>query len=466
MRWVCILFPDLPLEALAPPQDVPVAVWQQQGNRKLLHIANALADKRGIHPGMGLPNALGLVPELIALERKPEAEAAAIHDAACWAYRFGSPVTLDAARHAVWVEVEKSLKLFGGWSSTARRMKLSDDAPGYRKLWGIAPNLAGAYLMATANAGFRHGILTLDDIVTAIGALPLDLLPLADKAMSILKDAGLRRIEEVLSIPRDALGRRIGKEALLSLDRLLGRAPDAFVSFQPPDHFRRRFEFSDPVETTEALLFPLKMMIGEFCRYLYSRDVSVQDFVLRMIDSRKRVDVHIVSLMSPSREPARLLLILKEKLDRITITDGILEIFLEADRFEEANAIQDDLFGSSVAVGQRFTELTERLAARLGKQAVRQIAVSADLRPEAATVNPGSHAIEGTSHPPRPLWLLPRPRRVVPKRILSTPERIELSWFDGSDAPRDYFMAQDERDRVCWVFKDIDGQYFVHGYWQ
>ncbi len=466
MRWVCILFPDLPLEALAPPQDVPVAVWQQQGNRKLLHIANSLADKRGVHSGMGLPSALGQIPELISLERKLDAEAAAIHDAACWAYRYGSPVTFDATRHAVWVEVERSIKLFGGWSATARQLKLSDDAPDFRKQWGIAPNLACAYLMATANAGFRHGVLTHDGIIPAIGALPLDLLPLADKAMGVLKGAGLRRIDEVLAIPRDALGRRIGKEALLSLDRLLGRAPDVFESFQPPDHFRRRFEFSDPVETTVALLFPLKMMIGELCRYLYTRDASVQDFTLRMIDSRKRVDIHAIGLMSPSRDPARLLLVLKEKLDRITITDGILEIFLEADRFEEANVIQDDLFGSSVAVGQRFTELTERLAARLGKHAVRQIAVSGDLRPEAATVDQTSRPVLGTSHPPRPLWLLPRPRRVVPKRILSAPERIELSWFDGSDAPRDYFMAQDERDRVCWIFKDVDGQYFVHGYWQ
>jgi len=141
--------------------------------------------------------------------------------------------------------------------------------------------------------------------------------------------------------------------------------------------------------------------------------------------------------------------ILKERLDRIALIDGILEIFLEADRFAAATAIQDDLFGSAVAQGQSFLELKERLVARLGQHASRQIPVSGDPRPEAATTEPGGPLIPPTLHPPRPLWLLPCPRRIEPKRSLSPSERIARGWFIDSDAPRDFFMAQDEKDRVC-----------------
>lgn len=465
MRWVCILFPDLPLEALAPPLETPVAVYQQRGSRKLLLVTNSLAAKRGLHPGMGVPSALGLVPELVVLERKLDAERAAIHDAACWAYRFGSPVTFDAQRHAVWVEVERSISLFGGWAALALRMKSAHDAPTYRKQWGVAPTQACAHLMASASGGFKHGILRTEQIASSIGTLPLDLLPLHADRIEMLKGAGLTKINEVLAIPHDALGRRIGKEALRALDRLLGLAPEVYKTFEPPDRYRRRFEFAEPVETTQAILFPLKMMIGEFCRYLYTRDVSVQDFALRMIDTRKRVAVHELGLMTPSRDPSRLLLVLKEKLDRITLIDGIVEIVLEADRFAAATAIQDDLFGSAVAQGQSFLELKERLTGRLGKDAVRQIAVSGDLRPEAATTEPGGPIVSPTLHPPRPLWLLPRPRRIEPKRLLSAPERIERGWFIEGDAPRDYFMAQDDKDRVCWVYRNPNGEFFLHGYW-
>lgn len=465
MRWVCILFPDLPLEALAPPLETPAAVYQQRGSRKLLLVTNALAEKRGLHAGMGVPSALGLVPELTVLERKPDAEHAAIHDAACWAYRFGSPVTYDVQRHAIWVEVERSISLFGGWAALALRMKSPQDAPTYRKQWGVAPTQSCALLMASASGGFKHGILKKEQIAPSIGALSLDLLPLPADRIEILKGAGLQKIAEVLAIPRDALGRRVGKEALLALDRLLGLSPEVYRTFEPPDRYRRRFEFAEPVETTQAILFPLKMMVGEFCRYLYTRDVSVQDFALRMIDTRKRVAVHGLSLMSPSRDSARLLLVLKEKLDRIELIDGILEIVLEAERFEVASAIQDDLFGSAVAQGQSFLELKERLTARLGKHAVRQIAVSGDPRPEASTTEPGGPIIPATLHPPRPLWLLPHPHRIEPKRLLSPPERIERGWFIDNDAPRDYFMAQDEKDRVCWVYRNPNGEFYLHGYW-
>lgn len=466
MRWVCIYFPDLPLEALAPPLETPAAVYQTRGNRKLLLVTNSIANQRGLGAGMGLPSALGLVPELTALERRPDAERDAIHGAACWAYRFGSPVTLDAQRHALWVEVGNSLKVFGGWKPLARKMASPDGAPPFRKQWGVAPTLACAYLMANANGGFKHGILGKDQIVQAISPLPVELLPLPQDRIAILRGAGLTQIAEVLNIANDALGRRLGKEALRALDQLFGRTPEVFKPFEIPARYRRPFEFSDPVETTEAMLFPLRMMIDEFCRYLYTRDASAQEFTLRMIDSRKRVSTHTVGLMSPSRDPARLLLVLKEKLDRIQIEDGILEIVLEADRFEEANVIQDDLFGSAAVVGQRFTELKERLTARLGKEVVRQIAVSADARPEAATCAPSKEVIPGDHHPPRPLWLVQRPRRVTPTRLLTPPERLELGWFDGDDAPRDYFIAQDERNRVCWVYRNPQGEYFLHGYWQ
>lgn len=466
MLWVCIYCPDLPLEALAPPLDTPAAVYQQSGNRKLLLVTNTLATQRGLQPGMGLPSAQGLVPELCVLERKPEAERAALEGAACWAYRFGSPVTLDAGAHALWVEVGHSLKLFGGWRALALQMKSPEGAPPYRKHWGVAPTRACAFLLARINADFRRGVQQVDQIPQTVGPLPLDLLPLVPAHIEVFRGAGLRRIGEVLAIPHDALGRRIGKDALLSLDRLLGRAPELFEAYQLPARYRRAFEFSDPVENVEAMLFPIKMMLGEFCRYLYTRDASVQEFALQLIDSRKRVSTHPIGLMSPTRHPARLLLVLREKLDQIELRDGVLEIVLLAERFEEATALQDDLFGSAQAVGQRYTELRERLAARLGQEAVRQIAVSADLRPEAAITEPGKSLVPGTHHPPRPLWLLPEPRPITPKRLLSPPERLELGWFEGEAIPRDYYLAQDQRDRVCWVYRNPKGEFLLHGYWQ
>jgi protein ImuB len=473
MPWICALFPDLPLEALGQlltlAPDRPAAVCEHSGRGRWLHGLNAEAARRGLRRGMALPAAVARVPELLALPRRPAAEHAALDALACWLYRFGTPVTVCRQRQAVWVQVGPSAHLFGGWSGLVGA--LLADLPAYRVQFGVAPTLGCSLLLARADAGLQQPVRETADIASAIGGLPLGLLPFEDAALRLLAGAGLRRIGEVLALPADALGRRLGGAAMLALERLLGRAPEAWEAFVPAVRYRRRFEFGDPVASSEALLFPLKMMLGEFAAYLRARDCAVREFVLRLRGSGRRARAQPIGLMSPTRDPVRLLRVVREQLERITLADGVLELRLEADRFEPAAAIQDDLFGSSQVLGQRLLELRERLAARLGADAVRQIAVSPDRRPEAAMADAGADAgpgaVPGSHHPPRPPWLLAQPQRLRPARLLGAPERIELGWWEGAAARRDYFVAQDRAGRLCWVYRDLhDGAFYLHGLWQ
>ena len=467
MPWICALFPDLPLEAPAPVPDRPAAVCEQTGRGRWLHGLNAEAARRGLRRGMALPAAVARVPQLLALTRRPAAEREALNALACWLYRFGTPVTVCRQRQAVWVQVGPSAHLFGGWDGLVGA--LLADLPAYRVQFGVAPTLGCSLLLAVADAGLQQPVRQPGDIASAIGGLPLGLLPFEDQALRLLAGAGLRRIGEVLALPADALGRRLGGAAMLALDRLLGRAPEAWEAFVPAARYRRRFEFGDPVGSSEALLFPIKMMLGEFAAYLRARDCAVQDFVLRLRGSGRRARAQPIGLLSPTRDPARLLRVVRERLERITLADGILELRLEADRFEPAAAIQDDLFAGSQVLGQRLLELRERLAARLGRDAVRQIAVSPDRRPEAAMADAdaGPAAVPGSHHPPRPPWLLAQPQRLRPARLLGVPERIELGWWEGAAAARDYFVAQDRAGRLCWVYRDLhDGGFYLHGLWQ
>ncbi|HEX2795759.1 MAG TPA: DNA polymerase Y family protein, partial [Immundisolibacter sp.] len=329
MPWICALFPDLPLEALAPAPDRPAAVCSQTGRGRWLQGVNTAAARRGLRPGMALPSAVARVPQLLALARRPAAERAALNALACWLYRFGTPVTVCPQRQAVWVQVGPSAHLFGGWSGLVGA--LLADLPAYRVQFGVAPTLGCSLLLARADAGLQQPVRETADIAGAIGGLPLGLLPFEDAALRLLAGAGLRRIGEVLALPADALGRRLGGAAMLGLERLLGRAPEAWEAFVPAARYRRRFEFGDPVASSEALLFPLKMLLGEFAAYLRARDCAVQNFVLRLRGSRRRATVHPVGLMSPTRDPVRLLRVVREQLERIRIEDGVLELCLEAD---------------------------------------------------------------------------------------------------------------------------------------
>jgi protein ImuB len=469
MLWLCIHLPALPLEALSPPADEPAGIFETQGNRRVLVAVNEPAGRRGLHPGMGVNAALGLVPEVRLLARDPEAELHGLHAIACWAYTLGTPVTLAPAALDVWVEVHRSLRLFGGLDALRRHIAAQARDLPYSRAYGLAPTLAAASLLAHAGAGLEHAIAKPYETAGAIGVLPLRLLPLPPGALATLHGAGLRRIGEVLKIPADVLGRRFGPEAPLLLARLLGRAKEAWQSFEPPPIYRRRLELHGGAETAEALLFPLRKMFGDFALYLRGRDAAVQRFRLRLRDLGRNRSQLDIGLLTPTRDPQRLLLVLRERLDKMALREPVLELYLEAKRFEPASAAQDDLFQAGSSSAESFQTLHERLVARLGREAVRHLATTPDHRPERAWTA-ADCPVPGAA-PPRPVWLLPQPQGIAAPRLLGPPERIENGWWEGRHERRDYHLAEDEGGRKLWVYRELgqalaESQWRLHGLWQ
>jgi protein ImuB len=129
--------------------------------------------------------------------------------------------------------------------------------------------------------------------------------------------------------------------------------------------------------------------------------------------------------------------------------------------------------------------LIEHLRARLGAQAVYGIGCVSEHRPEnawrvtepaLASVVSSMDAGEPANLPfRRPLWLLQAPRELDSQRgrprhggaleLLAGPERIESGWWDGADARRDYYVAQDARGARFWIYRECVGarKWFLHG---
>jgi protein ImuB len=229
--------------------------------------------------------------------------------------------------------------------------------------------------------------------------------------------------------------------------------------------------------------------------------VAVQRFRLRLRDLGRNRSQLDIGLLSPTRDPQRLLLVLRERLEKLALKEPVLELYLEARRFEPASAAQDDLFQSGSSSAESFETLHERLVARLGREAVRSLAVAPDHRPERSwspAQEPLSHrekdkgegrtgnersSMKGQSltplpegegksiHPSRPAWLLPQPRNIPAPRLLGPPERIESGWWEGCHERRDYHLAEDGNGRKLWVYRELgqalaESQWRLHGLWQ
>jgi len=280
---------------------------------------------------------------------------------------------------------------------------------------------------------------------------------------------GFRQIQDVLRLPRKALTRRFGPAVTNYIDRLLGTCPDPRLIYQPPQTFSTRLELPAEIHTSQALLFPFRRLLEELCGVLRGSDKAVQSLYI-VLRHEDHADSQLeLGMQSPTQDPARLLGLLRERLERLRLPQAVREIRMEAPRLLQLAASQHSLFRDSPAEQQQGIEqLAERLQARLGRDAVGGLTGVEDHRPEYSW---RPRALDETAHctalAHRPSWLLPKPKRcdIGQYEILAGPERIESGWWDGRDCRRDYFIVRNTCGSTLWAFHEYKPRrgWYLHG---
>jgi protein ImuB len=482
MLWLCITFPQLPLEALCPDDaSQPLVVTECEGNTRWILCCNSAAEAGGLKAGMNYTTGLAMLPHVRMLERKPLTEHSALLRLGGWAYQFSSQVICGEVppelRHArsscVWLEIGASLKLFGGFRSFLERFEMELQQLEYSYLLGVGPTLEGAALLARSE--IRLAITTPHALFTRIRHLPLSKLLLAPEIVKHLHASGVRTIGLLLELPRDGLAKRFGPGLTLFLARLTGDMPDPRPAFKLPNIYDAKLEFDFEIRSTESLLFPLRRMLREFVGFLRARDICVQRFSVTLAHRDHPATQLVMGLSVPDRNADRFFAIVREQLERTALAAPTIELNLSADQFSAPTGLQTDLLSSSIQQTEDFSHTLDRIVARLGTEHVHRLKVVADHRPESSWTAPSSHedCKEAKSLPPvpdRPLWLLPEPKplqlSVIPK-ITSGPERIEAGWWDTSDVQRDYYIVRTSNGADLWIYRDLSdrGGWFLHGFW-
>jgi len=440
---------------------------------------------------------LWLCIRLPALQREALAadEDEALARLSAWAYQWSSQVchrrSDETRAPLLWLEISGSRALFGEPAALLARIGQALHAMGYSHSCAIAPSPAAAALLTQGQA--PRCLLTQAQLQTGLASLPLHWLELPAHTRDALRSAGLSRIGEVLVIPRAALARRFGPECCDYLLRLMCQLSDPRPCFQLPEVYRARCVFDHELHDTQRLLFALQRLLQEFQGYLRGRDRAVLGFTLELEHVRRAVGSRSdaghsqlpIGLSTPTREAARFLVLVRERLHNLVLSAPVTALSVRADAFTAPAVMQADLFDSD---DQRFGELTDlldRLHARLGTQAVQTLQLQADHRPERAFASvpaasmptrppkSGSAAFatspapSSTAPSPRPLALLPHPRRIdAPALLLGGPERIASGWWDGGDVVRDYYIARGSDGSRQWVFHDLrDHAWYLQGLW-
>ncbi|GAA4863176.1 DNA polymerase Y family protein [Luteimonas vadosa] len=472
MLWACIVLPQLALDAVlrrCPDPSRPLALVEGPPQLRSLRAVNAAAAAAGLAAGMRLPAAHALLPDVVLVEHDPAAEERWQRFLAAWAYRHSSLVSAQWPG-AIVLEARASFRLLGPWPVFEARLRSELDALGFRHRIALAPTPRAARVFAGLRDGFA--VTHAAAMHEALARVPVRRAVLPDDAGARLHRMGVRTLGVLRALPRDGLRRRFGVELLAHLDRLHGDVDDPLQVYAPPDRFDARVELGHEVESHQALLFPLRRLVGDLATYLSIRDGGVQRFLLRLEHEQGHHDVP-VGLLAAERDAGMLFELARGRLQQAAIDRPVVALRLLARELPPFVPASRDLFDPRPAQAVPWPQLRERLRARLGDGAVHRLAATGDPRPEhgwrMAGVDEDAACVQpAPPRPPRPAWLLPRPMplRGPDPRIVSGPERLESGWWDGGDTRRDYYVVETAQGQQAWVFAPPGerGAWMLHGW--
>lgn len=480
----------------APPDDIPVVLAREGQHGPVIHAANRTARLEGITPGSRVVDMRAICPELQVAYADEAGDRAALDRLVLWARRW-CPWTVRDGNDGLILDTTGADHLWGGEAAMLVEMETQLSLLGLTARLAVAPTWGAAW--ALARFGPVRAICGADAIYFKLGALPVAGLRLDAPTLLLLRRLGLKTIGAVMDVPRLSLTRRFVKAGvqanpLIRLDQLMGKLVEPVSSVDAKPVIRAQARLAEPVfdptpylpELCDDLCDQLKQA-GQGCRRLHLT-------VYRTDGDVSHVDV---ATSAPTRDPAHLQGLFRDKLERINPGFGFDLITLAAGAVEEMQDRQTRLEGGADD-DLHLTQLIDRLSAKFGPRAVTrpilrqshlperaeaQIAALASV-PETGVVLTKERPLRLLDHPEevRVLYAVPEgpPAQFVWRRQThrvaryAGPERIAPEWW--KDRPgtrlRDYFKVENQTGLRLWLYREGlhedgrggDPRWFVHGF--
>ena len=449
--------------------------------------ACAVAAARGLGPGMALADARALCPAVLVAEADPEADAALLAAVVAWCGRF-TPLSAPDGPDGAILDVGGAAQLFGGEAGLVEAVEAGLRRQGLTARAAVASTPEAAWALARFGA-VRVAPAPRDPGFGPLAAgLPVAALRVDAEIVAGLARAGLARVGDLLLRPRAPIAARFGAGVLARLDGLMGRVETPITPHVPAPRCVAERRFAGGLaraEQIEAALLPL-------CRHLCASLARHGQGARRVEASFFRVDGAVkrlgIGTSRPSREPERLMALLRGKLAAIgehgldtgygfdlirlsVVESERLEARQEAlaeddparalSRISWANPRNPAASDAKGCLGDAMAELADRLGARLGLQRVLRLAPHDTHLPECAVValpaaraappGAGDPSADPDAVPCRPIRLFDRPEPIdtiaavpdgPPVRFrwrhaihevaaIEGPERIAPAWWNS-----------------------------------
>ena len=489
MLWISVYLPELSLQshtrgALGHLLNVPLVISDGVASRPHVHAANTCAREVGITSLMPITAAQARATELLVVPRVPAREQQTLRETATWLSQFTPMVCPE--KSGVSLEISSTLRLFGGIGPLVSRIRIGITSLGMHATLGIAPTPLAAYLLARASHHVT-GIRMCRDprqLQERLSEISLKLFDWPHDITQPLLALGLVHVKDLLLQPRSGLRRRFGDQVLEDLDRALGQLADPREPHQVPENFSSHTDLLFDIIDAEQLFIPVNMLLNQMEGFLRARGAAANEIVLDLKHNRLMKTRHAFGSRHPLRNAEKWLRLIRERLTAQPFPEAVVALRLSAMRLVTYQEQNESWLPTPDVHHEKWQALIERVASRLGDKRVFSVRENSDHRPELAWQSDIDHRRKKTARAtlsaiqdkPRPLLLLTDPRALVtingtpqhhgPLALLAGPERIETGWWDGRPVARDYFVAKNPQQEICWIFRDYrqGKKWYLHGY--
>ena len=319
---------------------------------------------------------------------------------------------------------------------------------------------------------------------------------LDDAGIDGLAEVNVKRVGELLTLPRAAVAARFGAPVLHALDRAMGRAPETIDPLRPTETLRVEQAFDGPCGCVETIGVACRELLRMLAATLDNRMTGLTEWATVL----QRSDVGPVAIVvrhaAPSRDAGHLWNLLSPRLERADLGFGVEAVSITALRVQPMGERQQAWWSNTdVTEAPRYREidaLIDTLANRLGQDAVHRVSLHECHVPERAWVQhgvldappPATAIVNPGGDRPTHLFQHAAAARVVslsPDGPVSRvdwaggthdvahcigPERLRGEWWENERVLRDYFKVQDRHGLWLWVYRDLRAPgWYVHGMW-
>ena len=492
---VSIWFPNLLSDWLAtrkPELTGKVYVFTKPERGRIIVTATSReAEKQGIFIGNVLADAKAIVPDIQCFDDQVNLNKKLLIRICKWAIRYSPFVAIDLP-DGIMLDSSGCSHLWGDEATYLKHILGKLTESGYQCNGSISDTIGASW--AIARFGKKSPIILPNEQYNALLNLPPIALRLEQIIYQRLHKLGLDKIGKFIQMPRSVLRRRFGEEMLLKLGQALGTEEETIKPMIIVPPYEERLPCLEPVRTKPAIEIAIERLLEKLCTRLANDGLGIRSAILKGYRLDGKITETVIGTNQPSHNIKHLLQLFELKIAQIEPALGIELFIITVTKTDPMQLHQEKLWsGKPGLADQNLAQLLDRLAGKIGPQAIKRYIPQAHYWPE-RSLRPAISLEEKSDTNwqkvnPRPMEMLRKPEPVevtapIPDyppmnfrykdelhliRKADGPERIEREWWMEKGEHRDYYILEDEKGRRYWIFRsghysEEKSSWFIHGF--